>query len=63
MLATFNLRDLLGASGISSATPAWLYDAAYPAYTAIDWLAYDNLFSGMARNIYGYITGKNLTYI
>lgn len=63
MLGSYNLRDLLGASGIASSTPAWLYDAAYPAYTAIDWLAYDNLFSGMANTIYGYITGKNLTYI
>lgn len=62
-LATFALRDLLGASGIASSTPAWLYDTDYTPYTVIDWDAYDSLFSGMATTIYGFITGKNLTYI
>ncbi len=54
--------DLLGASGIGSPTPGWLYTGT-PAFTYIDWSGYDRVFSGYAKNIYGHITGKNMIYI
>jgi hypothetical protein len=60
MLSGFTHVDLLGVSGYGSATPAWFYYGA-PPYTNIDLQAYDIYFSGLAKTIYGHITGKNMT--